>query len=393
MTKAKRNVELVTDYTKDSRHFYSFNGKTMAKVFALTQMRSIFQSGSQRSIESARKRKRNRESSEGTKTSASRGRVSRDSIAARFQVAEPTLGERRPKQRRLNVHAHSIHGTPVDALEAGHVDVGERVSLVGIGGRSRSRGSRCRSGCCRGSCGGGGCRWSRSWGRRCCGRGCGDRRRRDWIWRVSIRGQRRVTAGEQLPVSGDGVLYLGSRSRGRGSLHLGLRLSRNDLRGRGNRQWRLWRQSNAQRSQNHPLAEGQRAWLNRLLGLSLLAFDFLVFDRMEVDLAHAVHHVLILERDESEATMPLRLLIHQHHRFLHLAELVEVGLHFVATSVLTYAADKDLLRAIRLFRAVLRCRVFRVDLLPVQCVDWTLQHLVHATGLGERDETEAATTL
>ena len=112
-----------------------------------------------------------------------------------------------------------------------------------------------------------------------------------------------------------------------------------------------------------------------------------------MDLAHAVDHVLVLERDESEAAVPFRLLIHQHHRLLHLAELVEVGLHFVAARVLAHTTNEDLLRPISLFRAILWRRVLRVDLLPVQRMDWTLQHLVHATGLGECDETEAATTL
>lgn len=114
---------------------------------------------------------------------------------------------------------------------------------------------------------------------------------------------------------------------------------------------------------------------------------------MKMDLADAIHHVLVLERNEAETPMSLRLLIHQHHRFLDLAELVEVGLYLLATRLLTHPTDEDLLRPISLLRAVLRRRVLRVDLLPVQGVDRTLQHLVDAAGLGERDETEPTTTL
>jgi len=35
------------------------------------------------------------------------------------------------KTRVLDVHAHAVHGAPIDALEAGHVHVGQGVVLVG----------------------------------------------------------------------------------------------------------------------------------------------------------------------------------------------------------------------------------------------------------------------
>lgn len=41
----------------------------------------------------------------------------------------------------LNIHPHAVHGSPIDALEARHVDVGERVALIGIAGR-RGRSGR-----------------------------------------------------------------------------------------------------------------------------------------------------------------------------------------------------------------------------------------------------------
>lgn len=114
---------------------------------------------------------------------------------------------------------------------------------------------------------------------------------------------------------------------------------------------------------------------------------------MEVYLAHAVHHVLVLEGDEAEAAMTFRLLIHQHHRLLHLPKLIEVGLDLVAAGVLTDTAHEDLLSAIGLFRAILRRRVLRIDLLAIQSVDGTLEDFVDAAGLGECDEAETAATL
>jgi len=133
--------------------------------------------------------------------------------------------------------------------------------------------------------------------------------------------------------------------------------------------------------------------LHRLLGLRLLALDLLVLDGVKVYLAYAVDDVLVFERNEAEAAVSLGLLIHQHHRLLHLAELIEVGLDLVAARVLTDTAHEDLLGAIGLFRAVLRRRVLRIDLLAIQGVDGTLEDFVDATGLGERDEAETAATL
>jgi len=155
----------------------------------------------------------------------------------------------------------------------------------------------------------------------------------------------------------------------------------------------LRRQPHAQSAQHYPLAEGESARLHRLFRLRLLTFDLLVLDRVKVYLAHAVDHVLVLEGDEPETTMALGLLIHQHHRLLHLAELIEVGLDLVAARVLTDTAHEDFLRAIGLFRAVLRRRVLRIDLLAIQGVDGTLEDFVDAAGLGERDEAETAATL
>ena len=40
---------------------------------------------------------------------------------------------------------------------------------------------------------------------------------------------------------------------------------------------------------------------------------------MEVDLAHSVHRLLVLEGDEAEAAVPLGLLVHQHDGLVHLA--------------------------------------------------------------------------
>lgn len=34
--------------------------------------------------------------------------------------------------RKLYIHSHAVHRAPVDVLEAGHVDVGQAVALVGI---------------------------------------------------------------------------------------------------------------------------------------------------------------------------------------------------------------------------------------------------------------------
>lgn len=84
MTKIKRDVEPVTDYTKDNRHFYPFNGKTMAKVFALTQTRSIFQSDSQISIEEEEKKPRIVRRNEDTRVAKkSRRRLGRRKISDR----------------------------------------------------------------------------------------------------------------------------------------------------------------------------------------------------------------------------------------------------------------------------------------------------------------------
>jgi hypothetical protein len=74
--------------------------------------------------------------------------------------------------------------------------------------------------------------------------------------------------------------------------------------------------------------------LHGFLGLGLLTLDLLVLDGVEVDLAHAVHHVLVLEGDEAEAAVALGLLVHQHDGLIHLAELGEVGLDLVGGGLL-----------------------------------------------------------
>jgi len=89
---------------------------------------------------------------------------------------------------------------------------------------------------------------------------------------------------------------------------------------------------------------------------------------MEVDLAYRVHYVIILERDKSEATVTLGVLVHQHHCLLHLAKLAEVRFYLVSGGVLADTAYENLFGLTTGLRAILGCRVLRVDLLAVQRV-------------------------
>ena len=47
---------------------------------------------------------------------------------------------------------------------------------------------------------------------------------------------------------------------------------------------------------------------------------------MEVDLADLVHHILVVEGDEAEASVPVGHLVVGQHRLLHLGELLKVSL-------------------------------------------------------------------
>jgi len=89
---------------------------------------------------------------------------------------------------------------------------------------------------------------------------------------------------------------------------------------------------------------------------------------MEVDLAYRVHYVIILERDEPEATVTFGVLVHQHHCLLYLAKLAEVRLYLVSGGVLADTAHEYLLGLTAGLWAILGCRVLRVDLLAVQRV-------------------------
>jgi hypothetical protein len=282
-------------------------------------------------------------------------------------------------QLRSDVHAYAVHRAPVHPLEAGHVHVGEVVALVGTrayGGRESGSGGR------------GGGRGVPA-GRRRADTGA---HRGDGIRRVPVARQRRVRS-EQLAVTGDGRrLCLRGGDGGRLNVRLGLHHGQR-VGGGGYRAGRRSGHPHAQTAEHETFAEQLGARLHRFLGLGLLALDLLVLDGVEVDLADAVHHVLVLESDEPETAVSLRLLIHQHHGLLHLAELTEVGFHLVGRSVLADAADEDLFRFVRLFRSVLGRGVFRVDLLAVQRVDGHFEHVVHARGFRERDKTEAPTPL
>lgn len=156
-------------------------------------------------------------------------------------------------------------------------------------------------------------------------------------------------------------------------------------RGRGN--------AHAQTAEHQSLLQELGRRCDRLLRLGLLALHLLVLDRVEVDLAHAIHHVLVLERHKAEAAVTPRLLVHQHHSLLHLAELAKVRLHLVRGRLLAHAAHKNLLRLVRRLGPVLGRRVLWVDLLAVQRVNRHLEHLLHAAGVRERDEAETATPL
>ena len=98
--------------------------------------------------------------------------------------------------------------------------------------------------------------------------------------------------------------------------------------------------------------------------MSFLALHLLVLDGVKVDLAHPVHHVLVLEGDEAEAPVSLGLLVHQHDGLLHLSELVEVGFHLLGGGLLTHSAHEDLFGLVS-FALALGSGVFGVDLLPV----------------------------
>lgn len=130
------------------------------------------------------------------------------------------------------------------------------------------------------------------------------------------------------------------------------------------------------------------------LRLSLLAFDLLVLDRVEVDLAHPIHHVLVLERHEPETAMTFRLLIHQHDRFVDLAELAEILSDLFGRCILRDASHENLLRFVRLsFRAVLRRGVLGIDFLSIQSVDWHFENFVYAIWFLECDESKSPTPL
>jgi len=114
---------------------------------------------------------------------------------------------------------------------------------------------------------------------------------------------------------------------------------------------------------------------------------------VEVDLADTINHILVLEGDESEATVALRLLVHQHDRLLDGAELAEVGLDLLGGGVLRDAAHEDLLGLVGLSGSVLWGGMFGVDLLAIECVNGHLEDLFHGAGFLECDETKAATAL
>jgi len=280
-------------------------------------------------------------------------------------------------RRGLNVHAaHAVHGRPVDALEAAHVDAGQTVRRIrGLRGRCGRR-DLLRGG------GGGLLR----------GRGRGHRHR---VRRVTVAGQSRVR-GEQLV-----IVVRGDRGRGGLSLRLRLRLGLlhggqlvGRLRHRGGGHAHAERPADQHRALAQQQAGGRgRGRLHQLLGLRLLALHLLVLDRVEVDLAYGVHDVVVLERHEPEAAVPLGVLVHQHHRLLHLAELAEVRLHLVRGRVLADAAHEYLLGLAAGLRPVLGRRVLRVDLLAVQRVYGHGQHLLHRLRVRKRDESETTTPL
>ena len=62
------------------------------------------------------------------------------------------------------------------------------------------------------------------------------------------------------------------------------------------------------------------------LGECLLALDHFAVNLVEVDLADLVHHILVVEGDESEAPVSVGHLVVSQHRLLYLGKLLKVGL-------------------------------------------------------------------
>lgn len=133
---------------------------------------------------------------------------------------------------------------------------------------------------------------------------------------------------------------------------------------------------------------------NGFLRLSLLAFDLLVLDRVEMNLTHSIHHVLVLKRDKSEPTVALRLLIHQHDCFLDLAKLTEILFDLFGRCVLRNASHEDLLGLVRLgLWSVLGRRMLGIDFLSIQSVNWHFENFVYAIWFLECDESESPAPL
>ncbi|KAJ8898426.1 hypothetical protein PR048_003786 [Dryococelus australis] len=201
--------------------------------------------------------------------------------------------------RASHVHAHTIHGAPINTLEAGHVDIGETVSLIRGGSNRGWESSSRRRCCCLSWCG------CHTWPYARIANG-----RRDGIWGITIAGECRVRP-EQFSITGESSCILGLRCCGVGGLHMCLGLCGGQLRSRC--QLRGGSHAHSQRPQHHALAQ-QGTRLHRLLRLCFLTLHSFVLDGVEVDLAHAIHHILVLECDKAEASVALGLLVHQHHR-------------------------------------------------------------------------------